>query len=243
MGICAADLVAVLTRCGVPESAHGNFADETPDRQVDVSGFWIGAHAVTNEQFAAFLRATGKLDPPPKEEELRYHSERIVRVASGNQGYPVSLITWHEAAAYCEWAGGGLPTEAEWEKAARGSDGRAFPWGDEPDPQRANTIETSHPFPDGVPVGQFAEWASPYGCVQMAGNVSEWCADWFDPGAYSGPVGRNPAGPAHGTQKVCRGGSTARPLVFARTSCRVFGPPHKRLDFVGFRLVVRPQVG
>lgn len=104
-------------------------------------------------------------------------------------------------------------------------------------------METSHPFPDGVPVAQFAEWASPYGCVQMAGNVSEWCADWFDPHAYSCPAGRNPAGPAHGTQKVCRGGSTNKRLVFARTSCRDYGPPHKRLDFTGFRLVVRPQVG
>ena len=243
MGLSPTDLAAVLTRCGVPEVYHGNFADETPDREVDVSGFWIGVHAVTNEQFAAFLRAVGKLDSPPEDEELRDHDERIVRVASRNQGYPVSLITWYEAAAYCEWAGGALPTEAEWEKAARGTNGRAFPWGDEPDPQRANTVDTSHPFPDGIPVAQFAEWASPYGCVQMAGNVSEWCADWFDPRAYARPAGRDPVGPAHGTQKVTRGGETDKALVFSRATCRNYGPPDKRLAFTGFRLVVRPHVG
>lgn len=243
MGLSAEELVAVLTRCGVPEVYHGNFTDETPERQVDVSGFWIGVHAVTNEQFAAFLRSSGRLDRPPEDEELGFHYERIGRVASGNKGYPVSLITWHEATAYCEWAGGALPTEAEWEKAARGTDGRAFPWGDEPDPARANTAETSHPFPDGIPVDRFAEWASPYGCVQMAGNVSQWCSDWFDPRAYSRSAGRDPVGPAHGTQKVIRGGGTDNRLVFARTSCRNYGPPHKRLSFTGFRLVIRPQVG
>jgi iron(II)-dependent oxidoreductase len=240
MGVSPERLERVLARCNVPPHKQGLFSDETPEREPFVSSFWVGVHAITNEQFAQFLKHTGKLDQPSEDREIRFHYDRIARAASEHGGYPVGLVTWHEAVAYCSWAGGALPTEAEWEKAARGSDGRLFPWGNEPDTNRANTIETSRPFPDGIPVDRLAEWKSPYGCLQMAGNVSEWCVDWYQPTAHATGSLHDPAGPDYGNQRVHRGGSTDKGLVFARTSCRDYAPPDRRPDFTGFRLVVRP---
>jgi len=236
MGISPAELEKALHACKVPVPYHGNFADGVPATEPFVPGFWIGRYAVTNRQFATYLTDAPHGTP---DEETAFHKDRIARAAGTAGDFPASLITWLEAADYCRWAGGRLPMEAEWEKAARGTDRRWFPWGNNVDPLRANTIETSHPFPDGVPVTKFAEWASPYGCIQMAGNISHWCADWYEPTAYAAEGwASQPRGPSYGTAKCIRGGDTTRPLVFARTSCRDYADPHLRPEFTGFRLVI-----
>jgi iron(II)-dependent oxidoreductase len=162
--------------------------------------------------------------------------KRIVNNMSGKD-YPVSGITFYEALAYAKWADCDLPTEAQWEKAARGTDKRVFSWGNDFSINKINSIESSHPFPDGIKVNEKSEYCSPYGCVQMCGNVSEWCLDYFDASHYEYMPENNPCNLKGGQNKVIRGGATNKNIVFARTSSRNFANPQARPDFVGFRIV------
>jgi iron(II)-dependent oxidoreductase len=156
--------------------------------------------------------------------------------------YPM-LVTWYDANAYAKWAAGSLPTEAQWEKAARGTDGRVYPWGNAWDPECAVGMErTHHRFKAGMfPVGSSPKGASPYGVEDMAGNVWEWVADWYEYACYGHAPGKNPAGPATGSHKVLRGGDSMWDERFSRCACRMPMPPHVR-DWVktGFRCVI-PQ--
>ena len=155
--------------------------------------------------------------------------------------FPVVGVNWYEAAAYASWLSEKtgknyrLPTEAEWEKAARGTDGREYPWGNEFDKNNCNSKECG--LGRTSPVGIFIKGESPFGCLDMAGNVYEWCFDWFDGGYYKKSPKKNPQGPKTGSGRVLRGGCWFGVSSLCRASSRYRLNPVNRARLVGFRLV------
>ena len=152
--------------------------------------------------------------------------------------HPVN-VSWNDAKAYAKWAGVTLPTEAQWEKAARGTDGRVYPWGNDWDAAKCNnSVGANHPGKTS-PVGSFPAGASPYGCLDMAGNVWQWCADWYGADYYTTSPAKNPTGPATGTVRVLRGGSWGGSGVVygCRGACRIYYIPYLWVYLIGFRCV------
>jgi formylglycine-generating enzyme required for sulfatase activity len=208
-------------------------ADERPAHKVQVNAFSMDVYEVTVRQYAEFLRAEGFNSP------LDWKTMN----QPTHQKYPVANVDWADAAAYCKWAGKRLPTEAEWEKAARGTDGRLYPWGnDPPTPLHANYGKTgSHNYEALAPVGTFENGKSPYGIYDMAGNVWEWVSDWYDTDYYKNSPQQNPEGPPTGGFKVIRGGAWNTSARNLRSSDRYWDPPSFRsLYFPGFRCVKNP---
>ena len=208
-------------------------ADEQPAHKVHVDAFSMDRYEVTVGQYATFLQATGVNSP------LDWNTMN----QPAHQKRPVANVDWADAAAYCKWAGKRLPTEAEWEKAARGTDGRLYPWGnDPPTPLHANYGKTgSHDYGALALVGTLEAGKSPYGVYDMAGNVWEWVSDWYDNDYYKNSPQQNPTGPPMGGFKVIRGGAWNSNMRNLRSADRYWDPPSFRsLYFPGFRCAKTP---
>ena len=210
----------------------GGDPDEQPVRQVYVGAFFMDKHQVAVSQYGRFLEATHQERPP----------DWTAMNKPAYQNRPIANVDWAEADTYCTWAGKRLPTEAEWEKAARGTDGRTYPWGNEP-PTRFHANAGKEVFSNRgtlTPVGTFEAGMSPYGIYDMAGNVWEWVSDWYDQDYYkSGPV-QNPPGPRKGDYKVVRGGSWGSGTDDLRAANREVHVPSFRGFGTGFRCAKNP---
>ena len=241
------------------------FENEQPVHEVTLGGFWLDQTEVTVAQFRQFVTGTGYETEAEREGwSWAWSGTEWVQVDGADwqhpqwpdsdvqDSHPVVSVSWNDAAAYCEWAGGRLPTEAEWEYAARGTEGRIYPWGDAFDCSLGNfddeTVLDDYVVPGGegcdgyvrtAPVGSFPGGASWCDAFDMAGNVWEWVNDWYDSAYYSTyPVDgwpNNPTGPADGTFKVLRGGGWTNIWHYVRAAYRGPDTPPYRHDTVGIR--------
>lgn len=221
-----------FARIGPAEFSMGSSDAKSPDNEKPAHNVrltqacWMALTPVTNAQYEEF-------DP----------DHRKLRPVWNGDDHPVIFTSWNEATAFCLWLSQRdgreyrLPTEAQWEFAARGTDGRIFPWGNQWDPVKCNSAEEGSDFDQTSPVGQFPQGASPHGVLDMVGNVWEWCSDWYEPGYGSGAARTDPVGPESGQYKACRGGS----WMNHGYSCRVTMRARRAVDFsdayIGFRVV------
>lgn len=207
--------------------------DERPAHRVWLDAFAIDQYEVTTAQYAEFLR-TGQQTPP-------WQWETVILARHGDR--PVIGVSWQDAEAYCRWKGKRLPTEAEWEKSARGTDGRSYPWGNQtPTNQRANFALGARFSYDLVlaPVASHPQGRSPFGLHHMTGNAYEWVQDWYAIDYYEGSPDRNPTGPEQGQFKVVRGGSWSDLPKYLLTYGRFKLPPDTRNSYTGFRCARSP---
>lgn len=204
--------------------------DERPLHQVTLDAFSMDIFEVTTAQYGEFLAATGRAAPWGWETVNEvHHSER-----------PVIGVNWQDADAYCRWKGKRLPTEAEWEKAARGEDERRYPWGNQRPTKELANFALGARFSYSqvlMPVQAYEAGKSPYGLHQMAGNVWEWVSDWYGGNYYERSPERNPTGPEQGQFKVLRGGSWSDLPKYLMTYGRFKLPPETRNSYIGFRCV------
>jgi formylglycine-generating enzyme required for sulfatase activity len=249
------------------------FPDLRPQHTVYLDAFWIDQTEVTVDMFRTFVEATGyattaeregygqPYKPGPREEEWPHVPGADWQHPRGpgseaQDDHPVVQVSWDDAAAYCAWAGGGLPTEAQWEKACRGTDARLYPWGKEFDGRRMNFCGARCPvtrwasvstLDDGYghisPVGSYPAGASPYGALDMAGNVWEWTADWYGDQYYADSPYENPEGPETGEKRVQHGGAwlDTGPAGWLTCLARHATTPQNRCDDLGFRCAVSTE--
>ncbi|MCX4239309.1 formylglycine-generating enzyme family protein [Paraliomyxa miuraensis] len=218
-------------------------ADAMPVRQVQVDAFWIDETEVTVDEYSQCVMDGATCSSPSMGGNCNWG-------VAGRGDHPVNCVVWDQAMMYCAWAGGRLPTEAEWEKAARGDDARNFPWGNMPSPSCAHVVAEDDMGVDGcgtsatMAVGSKPMGMSPYGAHDMSGNVSEWVADWYGAG-YDPLDTDNPVGPVMGTEHIGRGGAYTVPVAFAdlRTYSRASSPASiYGSSGVGFRCVQDPPM-
>jgi len=202
-------------------------ADEKPRHRVFLDGFFIGKHEVTVAQYARFCAETGRTLHEQPTTAGPDHPNPLQSTSKGSD-LPVVNVSWFDAQAYCEWAGMRLPTEAEWEKAARGGVDTWYWWGDVAEHSRANYDS------EGLsPVGSYPP--NQYGLHDTAGNVWEWCADWYAEDYYAASPERNPQGPESGKTKIHRGGSWMNYPYYLRPAIRYCSAPERRSKLMGFR--------
>lgn len=220
---------------GVPAGARDGGRDEYPNHTVHLDPFYIDTYEVTNGRYLEFIRATGHHKPQHPSSPKKSLWEGVLMPES-IADRPVINVDWFDAEAYCRWAGKRLPTEAEWEKAARGPDDRRFPWGNvEPTDKHLNFNQQWIGERTLMPVGSYPAGASPYGVHDMAGNVFEWVADWYDPSYYEHSPGTNPTGPESGDRKVVRGSGWQSETPTVRVFTRFGSDPTNRNESTGFR--------
>jgi len=208
------------------DNFNEGFSDELPVHTVYLDTYYISKYEVTFEQYDEFCDATGRTKPSDE--------------GWGRGDRPVIHVNWNDAKAFCDWMSGEtgenihLPTEAQWEKAARGTDQRRYPWGNgSPDNSLANYANN---LGKTLPVGSYPEGVSPYGIHDMAGNVWEWCSDWYDYDYYSSSPTNNPQGPSSRPYHVRRGGSWSNLAHVIRSALRDYYSPSSSDFSVGFRL-------
>lgn len=218
----------------------GEFTMGNPEigdqHKVYLNAFYIDKYEVTNEQYVKFLNTIGTHDGYINLDSGYCKIEKIEGVYVVKKGYekhPVVEVSWNGANMYAKWAGKRLPTEAEWEKAAKGTNGRKYPWGDTFDRNKCNVSMQRT-----MPVGSYPEGRSPYGCYDMAGNAWEWTADWYDSDYYKNSPSVNPNGPNSGNFRVWRGGSLFGNQLTTQCSTRNYLSPEKTQNGSGFRCVL-----
>lgn len=211
---------------------------ELPQREVSLDAFQISRYEVTNEEYRACV-ITGRCDEPLSHDSKTrsdYYNDPAYAY------YPVVNVNFKNAQQYCGVIGGRLPTEAEWEYAARGNSGNLYPWGDDaPDCSQANSYNNtsgSSCVGDTVAVGSYPLGESPFGLNDMAGNVWEWVSDYYAPDAYSSPFTDNPSGPASSSERVVRGGGWSGSWHYLRTTSRAYDLYFYSGVDLGFRCVV-----
>ena len=209
--------------------------DEKPQRTIYLDAFWIDQTEVTNAMYALCVQAAACQPPSNKGSQTRttYYG------TAQYDNYPVIYVSWDAAQNYCAWAGRRLPTEAQWEKAARGTDGRLYPWGNsDPSPDLANFNRNAG---DTSVIGSYSAGASPYGALDMSGNVMEWVADWYDSQYYAKSPPKNPQASSR-AQHVLRGGSWFDIPSAMRIALRSSGSPgfSGYIGNVGFRCAQSP---
>ncbi|MGH7251465.1 MAG: formylglycine-generating enzyme family protein [Nitrospiraceae bacterium] len=212
--------------------------DEAPKHRVFLDAFYIGKYEITNHQYHTFVKSAGHR--PPENENPKFSIWRAGAMLDGVGELPVINVSWEDAAAYCKWAGGRLPTETEWEKAARGTDGRIYPWGNDPvTGNRSNFSIENVTFWDGPATlarkDQYEYGRSPYGAYEMAGNVWEWVQDFYDENYYKNSPAKNPSGPSSGKERVVRGGAWHSDPPHVRSANRYKHEPTDRRVYLGIR--------
>jgi len=216
----------VLVRIPAGKFEMGDGRDkDCPKHKVALSEYWIGVYCVTNRQYARFVAETKHRAP-----------DNQVWKDAAKADHPVTDVSWEDSTAYAGWAGLSLPTEAQWEKAARGPGGLIYPWGEEWDESKCrNSINKGSGTT--AEVWSYVEGASGYGTLQQAGNVWEWCADWYDENYYGKRAKKDPTGPSGGSGRVRRGGGWDDGVAsIFRGARRCWYVPGCRYDDLGFRL-------
>jgi formylglycine-generating enzyme required for sulfatase activity len=253
MGTTPQEVAAAVSLCVNVQKGNCNLSmgeDSAPPHNVTVNSFEIERTEVSYEQYAAFLNAMGvgshqtacsglpclKVRSEDKNSNVLFNGQKYT-VPAVIAEFPVVGVTWYGADAYCRAVGRRLPTEAEWELAARGLDGRIYPWGNDWDANRARTNFPPALQPGPASVSSYPGGASPSGVFNMAGNVAEWVADWYSFDYYGRPEASmlNPKGPISGSVKVVRGGSWDAKPFFARSVHRQSWPPAESGSWIGFR--------
>ncbi|AUB81681.1 formylglycine-generating enzyme family protein [Candidatus Thiodictyon syntrophicum] len=204
--------------------------------RVHLTAYWIGVYAVTNAQYLRFVEATGHR--VPDEDYLGQAIWSGQSFPPEKAEHPVVCVSWDDAVAYANWAGGALPSEAQWEKAARGPAGLIYPWGNAWDARRCRHDENKGNETT-CPVSGYPGGVCGYGTYNQSGNVWEWCADWYGSDYYGKSPVRDPRGPEGGWGRVYRGGSWwhVAPEKGCRGACRGWNDPRDRFNYLGFRLV------